>query len=299
MTSLPPSLTSLPPNLLLGSHDSAANQAGPAAGVIMLAWLWAKTQTLSLEKQYDRGARLFDLRYSYDDKQRKFIVSHTFPTSYTLQGALLELLASAASKSAPAVPKFRLKRTWSKDFADNLNTSAVGNTCAGVAADIVIRLKRDNAHPEPLPAGVSLQDALSGMSFNGKSFLDYVVLRADTPAANAAKASENKNARPVLIYSDNDTPIQDGLSPTYIHGQIFDTVETWQYPKLSDAVKAVKNPVFVNNGLPKVIFLDYSSWLPPIIASDLLYQQVSASVGQYIKDGLIQGLVVNNIGKYY
>lgn len=156
---------------------------------------------------------------------------------------------------------------------------------------IYIRLKRDSTINQPIGG---LQDALATYKFNDISVLSYMILNNGQPFPGPSN-DKGKGKGKLVMWTDNSTPLEDGLSQIFVWGQIFDTVETYMYNTLVDAVRAVEDKQFKNNGLPKMIFLDWSSYLPPLIAGDLLIDKVFSLIVSYRQQGLIQGVMINSV----
>ena len=244
--------------MIIGSHDSCTCKS--KNNYMCLCWEWAKTQNITLKEQFDLGVRLFDLRYKLNDI---YYISHTLNTMYTLENALTELVKCSIDANEY----------------------------------IYIRLKRDSSS-YPLPSfgytlesikiyGVPLSQYLveygtADKSFNGGAIRRYM---RKIPTSN----------RRIILYSDDNTLSEDNVPAAWFFPQLFDTVETWGCAAIDDAVSVIKDGHFKNNGLPKAIFVDFSSLYPPEIAFDYIWERVKDTVINYIIRGDIDCIVLNHI----
>ena len=238
--------------VLLGSHDSGACQSKNSC--IGCCWMWAKTQTISLQEQFDHGIRLFDLRYKMEDGV--FYISHTFSTSYSVQHALTELVQCALE---------------SNEY-------------------IFIRMKRDSSS-EPLSA---FGDFLQSIQINGYPLSSYVIEYDGSTLWYYLNKTPYMRAR-ILFYSDDNTLHDDNVPRSWIFPQLFDTIETWGYKKVEEAVESIYEKKFKENGLPRAIFIDFSSCYPPGIAFEMVWERVQDKIIEYVTQGEIECIVLNCI----
>jgi len=184
-----------------------------------------------------------------------YYISHTFDTSYTLQQAMTDLVECS------------------------MNTDEY----------IYVRLKRDHSS-YPLP---SFGYTLESMKINDTRLHDYIV-------DNHGKKKFNLNQKPfnmkrIILYTDDSTLSEDNVLQTWFFPQLFDTIETWQCSRVEDAARLIYDKRFKNNGLPKAIFLDFSSTYPPEIATDLLWDLVKDTIISYIRRGEIDCIMINYV----
>jgi hypothetical protein len=184
-----------------------------------------------------------------------FVISHTIPSRYTLQEAIQELIQCSIN---------------SNEY-------------------IYIRLKRDSTSP-PLP---SFGNALQSIQINSQPLSDYIVTYDGSTLWSFLR--ESPNGPTVVLYSDNETLHEDHVPSSWIFPQLFDVIETWEYSTVEEAVQRVYEKKFAENGLPKAIFLDFSSILPPEVSFTLLWNQVKEEIKRDIKNGTIQCVMSNQI----
>jgi hypothetical protein len=89
-------------NISIGTHNSAAIGSNLLYDMSFISIMnmifysgWANCQTLNLKEQVEYGVNMFDLRYFYNKKDESFVVSHTFPTIYTLYVALTDIFETS------------------------------------------------------------------------------------------------------------------------------------------------------------------------------------------------------------
>lgn len=226
-------------NLVFGSHDSCACKGKYPSQC--LCWCWAKTQDISLRKQYELGIRWFDLRYSFDEI---YTISHTFSSMYSVQFAFEELISC----------------------------------CTETNEKIYIRLKRDSTSPSLPEFG---------------EFLKSITIKL-LPLHYYIESETNKYGQ-IILYTDSNSTLEDNVPTIWLRSQLFDTIETWDCHSVEEASKRIHTKSFLENGLPKAIFLDFSSNYPPEIAFELLWQKVKDNIIERIKKKQIQCLVMNHI----
>ena len=89
-------------NISIGTHNSGAISSNLLYDMSFISIMnmifysgWANCQTLNLKEQVEYGVNMFDLRYFYNKKDESFVVSHTFPTIYTLYIALTDIFETS------------------------------------------------------------------------------------------------------------------------------------------------------------------------------------------------------------
>jgi hypothetical protein len=244
--------------MIIGSHDSCTCKSKNEC--ICLCWQWAKTQSTTLKEQFDLGVRLFDLRYKLNDI---YYISHTLDTMYTLENALTELVK--CSIDANEYIYIRLKRDSS-----SYPLPSFGYTLESI-----------KIHGVPLSQYL-VEYGTVDKTFNGGAIRRYM---KKIPTSN----------RRIILYSDDNTLSEDNVPSAWFFPQLFDTVETWGCAQIDDAVSVIKDGHFKNNGLPKAIFVDFSSIYPPEIAFDYIWKRVKETIINYIIRGDIDCIVVNHI----
>jgi len=183
-----------------------------------------------------------------------YYMSHTFSTNYTVHQALTDLVSCALD---------------SQEY-------------------VYIRLKRDSSSPNLPGFGTALEYTMIRnkplgeyiVYYDGKGIRDYM----------NKKPTDNKC---VIIYSDNDTLRDDNLVRSWIFPQLFDTVETWDCGTIKDAVQRINDKKFKENGLPKAIFVDFSSMYPPKMAFEYVWEQVKDMIVESIVGKEIDCVMVN------
>ena len=101
--------------------------------------------------------------------------------------------------------------------------------------------------------------------------------------------------RRIILYSDDNTLSEDNVPSAWFFPQLFDTIETWGCAAIDDAISVIQAGHFKNNGLPKAIFVDFSSIYPPEIAFDYIWERVKNTIINYIIRGDIDCIVLNHI----
>jgi hypothetical protein len=185
-----------------------------------------------------------------------FYTSHTFSTSYTIKDAITELVQCSKEEN---------------DY-------------------IFIRLKRDSSSPG-LP---SFGSYLSSLTINNEPLSSYVI-EYDGSTLWSFMDKKPVDSHRIIFYSDDESLLQDNVCKSWIFPQLFDTIETWGCSNIEEATQLIIQKKFKENGLPKAIFLDFSSIFPPEIAHELLWYRVQTYIKDYIDKNEIQCLVMNQI----
>lgn len=151
---------------------------------------------------------------------------------------------------------------------------------------MIVRLKRDSASV-PLPL---LGNHLERIRYRGKPLSHFIV--QDGLWSWNQLPYDNKR---VVLYSDNETALEDNVPDAWMFPQLFDTVETWGCNTVEEAVQKINELEFLENGRPKALFIDFSSMYPPEVAFDWVWSSVKPFVLDSLKKGDIQLLVLNCI----
>lgn len=184
-----------------------------------------------------------------------FRISHTIPSRYTLQHAIHELVQCSIQSNQY----------------------------------IFIRLKRDSASP-PLP---SFGNALQSIRIHSKPLEDYIVTYDGSTLWSFLH--KTPSGPTVILYSDDSTLHEDLVPSSWIFPQLFDAVETWGCSTVEEAEQRVYEKKFAENGLPKAIFLDFSSIYHPELSFELLWNRIKGEIKHDIEKGTIQCVMTNQI----
>ena len=183
-------------------------------------------------------------------------ITHTFTTSYTVEDALQELIE-----------------------------------CAIVANEyIYIRMKRDSSSSGIPMFGTILQN----ITIHDINIQNYII-EYDGATVWQFMKKQPTDRRYIVLYSDNNTLLEDRVPSSWIFPQLFDTLETWDCGNMDDAIQRIHMMKFHNNGLPKAIFVDFSGLMPPEIAFDLVWEQVEDVIISHIMRGEINCVMINHI----
>jgi hypothetical protein len=221
--------------------------------------LWSQTQTYSLVEQFEMGVRFFDIRYKMDGEN--YYSSHTYPTQYTIQDAMMELVQ--CSQQSKEYTYIRLKRDSSSDPLPEFGTMFQSiHVNHQLIEDYIVR------HPLPFPIGE--------------------VLHVDADPSPFPIPT-------IILFCDNDTLRDDHIPDNWYGPMLFDAIETWNCQSIMEASDLIHARSFTYNGLPKAIFLDYSSIYPPHYTSTLLWNEVKKDIEHMIVKKEIQCVMLNYI----
>jgi hypothetical protein len=179
---------------------------------------------------------------------------------------------------------FYMSHTFSTSYTvQDALTELIG--CATRARQyIYIRMKRDSSSV-PLPTfGSFLEPIIAhcAIEYTGQDIYDII-------------GRQPNDARCVVLYSDDSTMRDDQVSLRWIFSQIFDTIETWDCGHADEAVERIRLKQFRNNGLPKAIFLDFSSVYPPELAFDCVWDRSKDMIADYIVHKEIDCIMINSV----
>ena len=183
-----------------------------------------------------------------------YYMSHTFSTNYTVTQALTDLVSCA------------------------LDTREY----------VYIRMKRDSSSQPLIGFGTSLEYTF----IRGLPLHEYVVRYDGSTLWDYMNKKPNDN-KCIIIYSDNDTLRDDNVVRSWIFPQLFDTIETWDCGNVDDAVARIHTRQFKENGLPRAIFIDFSSLYPPKMAFDRVWEQVKDTIINAIIHKEIECVMIN------
>ena len=257
-------------NISIGTHNSGAISSNLLYDMSFISIMnmifysgWANCQTLTLKKQVEYGVNMFDLRYFYNKKDESFVVSHTFPTIYTLYIALTDIFETSA--------------TLHKQL-------------------ITIKLEHDNGIQElfksPDKPDINLLIKLF-KSISYGHFYKNLILPTYNKSFNLLDLKINKieNSPAVLLYSNNYDPELSFI----IHNEsdIFDSINTWYIVLLSDVKSIINNLNFKNNGYPKILHL---TWNAGGILTPFVGKYALSKIDINILDTGLYGIFIDNIG---
>ena len=228
-------------NISLGTHNSGAigsnynyclstNNIFYSCFLMVMNMLfysgWADCQTLTLKEQVYVGVNMFDLRYIYNKADNQFIISHTFPTIYTLYTALTDIFTSSTNRSI-----------------------------------ITIKLEYDSGIDElyPLKKQIETDKMISMFKTvaDGRFYNNLILPSRYNTSFNLLKDEIYVNSPAVLLYSNNYVPELRNI----IHNEsgIFDSINTWAITLLSSVKSIVNNYQFLNNGYPKMLHITWNA----------------------------------------
>jgi hypothetical protein len=99
----------------------------------------------------------------------------------------------------------------------------------------------------------------------------------------------------IILFCDNDTLRDDHIPEHWYGPMLFDAIETWNCQSIMEASDLIHARSFQYNGLPKAVFLDYSSIYPPKYTSTLLWNEVKKDIEHMIVKKEIQCVMLNYI----
>ncbi len=227
-------------NISLGTHNSGAigsnynyclstNNIFYSCFLMVMNMLfysgWADCQTLTLKEQVHAGVNMFDLRYIYNKVDNQFIISHTFPTIYTLYTALTDIFTST-------------------------NRSI-----------ITIKLEYDSGINELYPVNTQIEPnkliELFKTIADGRFYNNLILPSMYNKSFNLLTDKIYVKTPTVLLYSNNYVPELSNI----IHNEskIFDSINTWSLVLLSSVKTVVNELKFINNGMPKILHITWNA----------------------------------------
>ena len=228
-------------NISLGTHNSGAigsnfnyclstNNIFYSCFLMVMNMLfysgWADCQTLTLKEQVHAGVNMFDLRYIYNKADNQFIISHTFPTIYTLYTALTDIFTSSTNRSI-----------------------------------ITIKLEYDSGINELYPVNTQIEPnkliELFKSIADGRFYNNLILPSMYNKSFNLLTDEIYVKTPAVLLYSNNYVPELSNI----IHNEskIFDSINTWSLVLLSSVKTVVNELKFINNGYPKILHITWNA----------------------------------------
>jgi len=255
-------------NISIGTHNSAAIGSNLLYDMSFISIMnmifysgWANCQTLNLKEQVEYGVNMFDLRYFYNKKDESFVVSHTFPTIYTLYVALTDIFENS----------LKLQKQL-----------------------ITIKLENDNGiqelfHSSDKPVIELLINLFKSIS-NGKFYKNLILPTSYNKSFNLLTDKiDIDNSTAVLLYSNN----YDVNLSYIIHNEsdIFDSINTWYIVLFSDVKNIINDLHFKNNGFPKILHI---TWNAGGILTPFVGKYALSTIDMYSNSG-IYGIFIDNI----
>jgi hypothetical protein len=160
----------------------------------------------------------------------QYYSSHTYPTQYTIQDAMMELVQ--CSQQSKEYTYIRLKRDSSSDPLPDFGTMFQSiHVNHQLIEDYIVR------HPLPFSIGD--------------------VIHAGTDADEQSPTLLPSPIPTIILFCDNDTLRDDHIPEHWYGPMLFDAIETWNCQSIMEASDLIHARSFQYNGLPKAIFLDY------------------------------------------
>ena len=231
-------------NISLGTHNSGAigsnfnyclstNNIFYSCFLMVMNMLfysgWADCQTLTLKEQVYAGVNMFDLRYIYNKVDNQFIISHTFPTIYTLYTALTDIFTSSINRSI-----------------------------------ITIKLEHDSGINELYPVNTQIEPnkliELFKTIADGRFYNNLILPLMYNKSFNLLTDEiyvNNAVLPAVLLYSNNY--VLELSSIIHNESNIFDSINTWSIVLLSSVKTVVNELKFINNGYPKILHITWNA----------------------------------------
>lgn len=190
---------------------------------------WADCQTLTLKEQVYAGVNMFDLRYIYNNADNQFIISHTFPTIYTLYTALSDIFITSINRSI-----------------------------------ITIKLEYDSGIHELYPVNKQIESnrliELFKTIADGQFYNNLILPSMYNKSFNLLTDEiyvNNTLVPAVLLYSNNY--VLELSSIIHNESYIFDIINTWDILLLSSVKTVVNELKFINNGYPKILHITWNA----------------------------------------
>lgn len=158
-------------------------------------------------------------------------------------------------------------------------------TCSQQANETVyIRLKRDSSSV-PLPDFGTMFQTIHVENKRIEKYIIRQPLEYIEPGQLTVPT--------IILFCDNDTLRDDHMPVNWYGPMLFDAIETWNCQSIMEASDLIHARSFQYNGLPKAIFLDYSSYYPPYYTTPLLWNEVKKEIQTMIIKKEIQCVMLN------